>query len=127
MQTIKFRQRIDGLFHYWGIIDGHFITPVESSSGEYYGNTKHDQSTGLLDRTGKEIYEGDIVKDPKEHWCDANTKMHQNIGVVEWSDYNAGFMVRDLDLVVCSIGCNSNLTDEHEIIGNIYETPLEER
>lgn len=62
MREIKYRQRIDGQFHYWGLIGGVWIDPASSSTGENPQNTVHDQFTGHKDRDGVEIYEGDIFK-----------------------------------------------------------------
>jgi hypothetical protein len=62
-RPIKFRQRIDNQFHYWGLTDGVFIGPVSSGSGETPATSTHDEFTGLHDKTERlaEVYEGDIV------------------------------------------------------------------
>ena len=76
------------------------------------------QSTGLLDKNGKEIYEGDIVK--YEAGCNTVTEE------VVYDKNFAGFGVKDADAVIIftfgelaeDIGLHSL-----EVIGNIYENP----
>ena len=92
---------------------------INSLTGEYFGivegkytslnpeNYVVEQFTGLLDKNGREIYEGDVVK------CRAvldDNKIFNK--AVEWS--NGGFIANG------ALGVNHNLV---EVIGNIHENP----
>lgn len=71
------------------------------------------QFTGLLDKSGKEIYEGDIINfDPLK----SNYKPF--IGVVTYSEFGTRFIGRVEDW-----GDYQFYGKETEIIGNIYENP----
>lgn len=71
------------------------------------------QFTGLLDKNGKEIYEGDIVN------CeDTDTKFGKVYKKIKISFYNGEFGIGD-ELIHLGIKHLSMI----EIIGNIYETP----
>lgn len=78
------------------------------------------QSTGLKDKNGKLIYEGDILKGKKNMICSPHSsKMVDKIGVVEIPEGMFVATVRDVKNN-CTLFCQYDW-NKTEVIGNIYE------
>lgn len=84
-----------------------FVDVYEDSVGQF---------TGLKDRAGVDVYEGDLLKDSEFTY------------VVYWCDDIAAFMVEEYksECDAPKIWLLSDFCNECEIIGNIYDNPIEE-
>jgi len=116
MREIKFRQAIfsDGKFlkwHYWGFIDNSFVgvvSPLEEA-------IKHSQQfTGLHDKNGEEIWEGDII--------DGIFVEGDEFGKSEVIFQDGAFSLKlkygQREYIPCLYEANDN---HIKVIGNIYE------
>ena len=84
------------------------------------------QSTGLKDKTGKLIYEGDILKFYAQSIIDAMARepLKERIGVAVWNEEELKFDVSvDNGKNVVPNLCKKTDDNNFEIIGNIYENP----
>ncbi|MCR5037910.1 MAG: YopX family protein [Bacteroidales bacterium] len=133
MRTIKFRGKDNkgkwlygDLLHWHGAEDNPWIQTgakgqfnVMKAIGRCVVPETVGQFTGLLDRNGKEIYEGDVFTfgrltgiitwHPDGYWC-----IHTSRSEIEYCSYNTlGEMIKHL---------NSN-NIEYGVIGNIHDNP----
>lgn len=99
----------------------------EYKEGEYFYDQYQQLSlfTGLCDKNGKEIYEGDIMigREQKEF----GKQLIEGMYKIQWED--AGFVAISIDgksdtwAFFFETNINSRPLTECEIIGNIFENP----
>src|SRR3990167_9331647 len=131
-RPIKFRAWVDGEHkEYGGSVlkakphmeenvcvngNGHYIW-VDGFNGDRirgaYATVPLMQFTGLTDKNGKEIYEGDVVREVL--WSAQQKK--DVLQEIRWSDVNGGFWVGS------AYPLNQGASQDLEIVGNIYENP----
>lgn len=103
MRTIKFRVWDNALKIYRSEKDGDYSLGVMSGKvrgiyGEKFPQMEVEQFTGLLDKNGKEIYEGDIIKGETRNFT---------------VKFEEGMFTTDVGKYI--------LNGDYEIIGNIHE------
>jgi len=113
--TDLFRQPINDnpyILHYSPTDSKYCIQTDTKFDGDYdvFPVNEHTvgQFTGLHDKNGKEIYEGDVV------FNGSHTRM-----VVEWCDKHASYILKNVNDYLCMFGDTTRLS----VIGNIYDNP----
>lgn len=74
------------------------------------------QSTGIFDRNGQEIFEGDVVRQVRTQPTIENETITGVVTMLE----GAWLIVNDNEQLASDLWSE---TDENEILGNIYENP----
>jgi hypothetical protein len=94
------------------------IQCIDGKKIEYIRTDTLGQYTGLKDKNGIEIYDGDIIVGNPD--CDI---IKERKFTVCWE--NAGWALRELKYLICFITDYEILQPEEwaEVIGNIYENP----
>lgn len=120
-REIKFRVWTGALMEYrivagkLGVFFVGGLDPEDSASMSpantiYSGSVPVMQFTGLKDKKGQEIYEGDILQDneyPEEGISNAAVTWNNDLGC--WDTY--------------PWGVTADFFEDYEVIGNIYENP----
>lgn len=114
MREIKFRLWLGGQFTYWGFVEPGSFAGLTSSNVESLTmdemRERSEQFTGLHDKNGKEIYEGDVVRHPN------------GVHPVVWDDSLASWQMRFSDYVPDQEEGSISYQDV-QVIGNIHENP----
>lgn len=123
MREIKFRGRDNNGVWYYGYINKYSFNGYTEASIRFSNESgsiliyqvKEEtvgQYTGIKDKNGNEIYEGDILGD------------FIGLGVVKYNECTAGFVIDILgqinEITFGEINYNNYVL---EVIGNIYENP----
>lgn len=110
-REIKFRglHRGGWIYGFLHRCDDEYLIQTGVNISKGVAESSIGQFTGLYDKDGKEIYEGDIVTSitPSKRIVPAK--------VIRWNDKHACFCAGELPIV--------GISKPHTIIGNIHENP----
>ncbi|MFS8631297.1 MAG: YopX family protein [Bacillales bacterium] len=119
MKPIKFRVWLDEfnkMFYDVGLMGGELYVNIDGKGYDVVGDCrdfKLMQFTGIKDRNGREIYEGDLLQHP-----------NGTIAEIQYSDYLAAFVAvyaQNGDIEMDFL--DKEIVNTCEIVGNIYENP----
>lgn len=143
MRTIKFRGKkvTNGVWVYGSLVYSNEIDaaiyyqtvkgPVRSMEWVYVKPDTVGQFTGFLDKNGKEIYEGDLLRsDEYPYSCVKIEERDNYFSVIEWNKNEAAFYIVTIKNPKSSVkGISDGISDyisqsalqDFEVIGNIHD------
>lgn len=139
MREILFRGKrmdngewVDGYLSAYDLICPNYPEDTSNATGDYYGQTPYvgfvevdpstvGQYTGLKDKNGKMIWEGDIVA---QSWYDFDEPSDDAFGEVMYCDGDCSFSIMDLNKnEIITMGQGYAYHWEAEVIGNVHDNP----
>ena len=125
LRKIEFRQWSSGSFHYWGVGCDSFTGPLSNRL-----DITSEQFTGLRDKNGKKIFEGDVVQDDAKIGRAGVIQFALGHFGVNWDYANNIDPEWKEGTIYGGWGTKTNLRrvddgflDDFEVIGNIHENP----